>query len=118
MVFPTENTFSLIGEVQHLFDRLPLLQPTEHVCFTIFAMGRFREYYRKSTFGEYAKETLSGGVGTIVGSVQDAPVEVVTILPDVAFPLLIASSFVLADGVPFSSISPHDMNSSTFSICM
>ena len=62
-------------------------------------MGRFREYYRKSTFGEYAKETLASGIGTIIGSVQDSPVKIITIPLHIPFPLLIASSFILADWV-------------------
>ena len=67
-LFPEDGS-SFIREIKHIFYRLPLLQPREHILPTTFTMGRFWEYYRQVLFSKDAEEAFSCGVGTEVGSI-------------------------------------------------
>ena len=99
-LFPEDGS-SFIREIKYILYRLPLLQPRKHILPTTLTVGRFREYYRQTLFSKDAEEAFPCGVGTKVGSVQDAVLKVVTVLLDIAHPLLIKPAFVHADRLPF-----------------
>mgnify|MGYP000346880656 CR=1 FL=1 len=54
-LFPEDGS-SFIREIKHIFYRLPLLQPREHILPTTFTVGRFWEYYRQVLLAKMPKK--------------------------------------------------------------
>ena len=93
-----KDTRTFIIQIQDFTDGLPLLILMEHIAvITVLGIGLFREDDRESTLSKLTEETLSGGVGTEVGSVQYTVIVVVAVVLYIVNPLHIAASLILTD---------------------
>ncbi len=92
-----EDAFALVRKVQHFTHRFPALPPSEQLRRSILAVLRFRPCDRQACSGKLTEEPAAGGVGSVVGGVEYAVLEPVTVSADVLHPPPVQLPRILVD---------------------